>query len=200
GAWPARGPSRSGSRRPGRGRRRGTWRGSDGGPRPGPRPRRQWRSWWLQFGRVSCWRAPSATGLPTTFPAREGRRKAPARACAAMSPTVPPARRVLATLLFTDVVGSTERAAALGDERWHALLARHDASLRRAVDAHGGRLVNQFGDGALALMPGPSDAVGAVEALRADVAAAGLEVRAGVHAGECLLAGGDVRGLAVHVA
>jgi len=117
-----------------------------------------------------------------------------------MSPTVPPARRVLATLLFTDVAGSTERAAALGDERWHALLARHDAALRRAVAAHGGRLVNQFGDGALALMPGPSGAVDAAEALRADVAAAGLEVRAGVHAGECLLAGGDVRGLTVHVA
>ncbi len=117
-----------------------------------------------------------------------------------MSVPVPSARRVLATLLFTDVVGSTERAAALGDARWHALLSRHDAALRRALAAHGGRLVNQFGDGALALLPGPSEAVAAAERLRDGIARDGLQVRAGVHAGECLLVGGDVRGLAVHVA
>jgi len=117
-----------------------------------------------------------------------------------MSSSVPPTRRVLATLLFTDVVGSTDRAAALGDDRWHALLARHDVAVRRAVADHDGRLVNQFGDGTLALLPSPSQALGAAERLRDEVAGAGLEIRAGVHAGECLLVGGDVRGLAVHVA
>ncbi|HXB15048.1 MAG TPA: adenylate/guanylate cyclase domain-containing protein [Solirubrobacteraceae bacterium] len=109
--------------------------------------------------------------------------------------------RVLATVMFTDIVGSTELAGALGDARWRELLRRHDVVLHEEVAKHRGRVVKSLGDGALALFDGPtraiSCAVGVSEALRA----LGLRIRAGLHAGECeLLPGEDVGGIAVHIA
>ncbi len=115
----------------------------------------------------------------------------------------PPAasERVLATVLFTDIVGSTARAAQIGDAPWRALLARHDEIVAAEVARHRGRVVKSLGDGALALFDGPSRAIGAALAIRARVAALEIDVRAGLHAGECELAGdGDVGGMAVNIA
>jgi class 3 adenylate cyclase len=108
--------------------------------------------------------------------------------------------RVLATVLFTDIVGSTERAAALGDDRWRSLLRRHDDLVRDEVRRHRGRVVKSLGDGALAVFDGPSRAIGSAAAIRDGVHDLGLEIRAGLHTGECeLLADDDVGGLAVHI-
>jgi pimeloyl-ACP methyl ester carboxylesterase len=111
-----------------------------------------------------------------------------------------PSERVLLTVLMTDIVGSTERAAALGDSRWRALLDRHDEAVRRRVSAFGGQIVNTTGDGFITAFTGPTRAVQCAEALRLDLAPLGLEVRAGVHSGECERRGGDIGGLAVHIA
>jgi DNA-binding NarL/FixJ family response regulator len=118
-------------------------------------------------------------------------------------PTLPPGSesgRVLATVMFSDIVSSTERAAEIGDRRWRAVLDRHDEVIRRELGRHGGREVKTTGDGFLALFDGPARAircaVGVRDALRAD----GLEVRVGLHAGEVELRGADVGGIAVHIA
>ncbi len=109
--------------------------------------------------------------------------------------------RVLATVLFTDIVGSTDRAAKLGDSRWRALLERHDALVREQVERHRGRLVKSLGDGMLATFDGPSRAISTAIAIRDGVRRLGLDVRAGLHAGECeLLSDNDIGGLAVHIA
>ena len=108
--------------------------------------------------------------------------------------------RALATLLFTDLVGSTERAAALGDGAWRTLLARHDDAVRRAVTAHRGRAIKSLGDGWLATFDGPARGVRCALELREAVAALGLEMRAGLHTGEVELLGDDVGGMAVHIA
>ena len=108
------------------------------------------------------------------------------------------ADRVLATVLFTDVVGSTERAAALGDRRWTELLERHDALVRRELDRFRGREVDTAGDGFLATFDGPARAIRCALAIRDAVRALGMDVRAGVHTGELELAGDAVRGIAVH--
>jgi len=108
--------------------------------------------------------------------------------------------RALATLLFTDLVGSTERAAALGDGAWRTLLARHDDAVRRAVTAHRGRAIKSLGDGWLATFDGPARGVRCALALREAVAALGLEMRAGLHTGEVELLDDDVGGMAVHIA
>ena len=107
--------------------------------------------------------------------------------------------RVLATVLFTDIVGSTERAAAIGDEAWRALLEKHDRIVREEVVSHRGHLVKSLGDGVLALFDGPSRAVGAAAAIRDRVRPLDLEVRAGLHTGECEMMPGDVGGIAVHI-
>jgi class 3 adenylate cyclase len=108
--------------------------------------------------------------------------------------------RILATVLFTDIVGSTERAAALGDGPWRALLQRHDDLVRSEVERHRGRFVKSLGDGALAIFDGPSRAISSAVAIRDGVHELGLEIRAGLHTGECeLLPDGDVGGLAVHI-
>jgi class 3 adenylate cyclase len=108
--------------------------------------------------------------------------------------------RVLATVLFTDIVGSTQRAAALGDGAWRALLERHDALVRGEVERHRGRFVKSLGDGALAVFDGPSRAISSALAIRDGVRSLDLEIRAGLHTGECeLLADDDVGGLAVHI-
>jgi class 3 adenylate cyclase/pimeloyl-ACP methyl ester carboxylesterase len=108
--------------------------------------------------------------------------------------------RVLATVLFTDIVGSTERAAELGDGPWRALLARHDALVREEVERHRGRFVKSLGDGALAVFDGPSRAISCAAAVRDRVRELELEIRAGLHTGECeLMPDDDVGGLAVHI-
>lgn len=114
----------------------------------------------------------------------------------------PPASdRVLATVLFTDIVGSTEHATTLGDSRWRALLERHDALVREEVERHRGRLVKSLGDGMLAIFDGPSRAISSAIALRNGVRQLGLDVRAGLHSGELELRGDDdIGGVAVHIA
>jgi class 3 adenylate cyclase len=115
--------------------------------------------------------------------------------------TVPAAvpDRVLATVLFTDVVGSTERAADLGDRAWRELLERHDELARELVSAEGGRIVKHMGDGLLATFDGPARAVRAAESLLRAVEPLGVRLRAGIHTGEVELMGDDVGGMAVHI-
>jgi class 3 adenylate cyclase len=107
--------------------------------------------------------------------------------------------RVLATVMFTDICRSTERAAELGDRRWRDLLTLHHASVRARVSEHGGRAVKSLGDGVLATFDGPARAIRAARGIVRDSAAQGLEVRAGVHTGEVEVMGGDVGGMAVHI-
>jgi class 3 adenylate cyclase len=108
--------------------------------------------------------------------------------------------RVLATVLFTDIVGSTERAAELGDNAWRALLGQHDRIVREQVERYRGQFVKSLGDGTLATFDGPSRAIGSAIAIRDAVRQLGLDVRAGLHTGECeLLADDDIGGLAVHI-
>jgi pimeloyl-ACP methyl ester carboxylesterase len=107
--------------------------------------------------------------------------------------------RVLATVLFTDIVGSTERAAELGDRRWVNLLDEHHGVVRGALDRFRGREVDTAGDGFLATFDGPARAIRCAGAIVQGVRGLGLEVRAGLHTGECELAGDDVRGIAVHI-
>lgn len=107
--------------------------------------------------------------------------------------------RVLATVLFTDVVGSTEEASRLGDQAWREVLERHDALAREHVEHQGGRIVKHMGDGLLATFDGPARAVGAAEALLAAVEPLGIRLRAGIHTGEVELISDDVGGMAVHI-
>ena len=107
--------------------------------------------------------------------------------------------RVLATVLFSDIAGSTEQAAALGDRVWRSRLETHDASARDVVAAHGGRVVKSLGDGHLSVFDGPARAVRCALALRDAAARDGLRLRCGVHTGECEAMGDDVGGLAVHI-
>jgi len=106
--------------------------------------------------------------------------------------------RVLATVLFTDIVGSTERAAELGDRRWRELLEAHEAAVRGELARYGGHEVDSAGDGFLATFDGPARAIRAAHAIQESVRRLGLELRAGLHTGECELANGRVRGIAVH--
>jgi class 3 adenylate cyclase len=110
------------------------------------------------------------------------------------------AGRALTTLLFTDLVDSTPTAAKLGDRAWRELLSSHFAAARSALDRYGGREIHTTGDGILATFDGPANALRAAEAIRNAATRHGLGVRAGVHVGEVELAGGDVRGVAVHEA
>jgi class 3 adenylate cyclase len=109
-------------------------------------------------------------------------------------------QRLLATVLFTDIVSSTERARTLGDQRWRELLDRHDEAARRLVDQEGGRLIKRTGDGVLALFDGPGRGIRCALALRAELRASGIEIRAGLHTGEVDLRSDDVGGIAVHIA
>jgi class 3 adenylate cyclase/pimeloyl-ACP methyl ester carboxylesterase len=111
----------------------------------------------------------------------------------------PPVTRALATILFTDIVESTGRAAEMGDHAWRAVLDKHDAIAAERVVHHGGRLVKTTGDGLLATFDGPSAAIEAARAIRDRVAAFDIEVRAGVHTGEVELRNGDVGGIGVHI-
>jgi class 3 adenylate cyclase len=107
--------------------------------------------------------------------------------------------RVLATVLFTDLVGSTERAADLGDRRWRELLEAHHAAVRRELERFGGREIDTAGDGFLAAFDGPARAIRCASAVVAAVSALGLQMRAGVHTGECEVLGEKLAGQAVHV-
>ena len=107
--------------------------------------------------------------------------------------------RVLATVLFTDIVGSTERAAELGDSDWRSLLQRHDALVRTEVERHRGRTVKSTGDGVLATFDGPARAVRAATSIGDSVRRLGVEIRAGLHTGELEVLEDDVGGLAVHI-
>ncbi len=107
--------------------------------------------------------------------------------------------RVLATVLFTDIVGSTERAASIGDQAWRDLLFRHNALVRREIAHFRGREIATAGDGFLALFDGPARGVRCGLAIRDAVRPLGLEVRAGLHTGECVRIGDDVGGIAVHI-
>ncbi len=107
--------------------------------------------------------------------------------------------RVLSTVLFTDIVGSTERAATMGDAGWRELLGRHDTLVRKHVDRHRGRAIKSLGDGYLATFDGPARGVRCAQDICAEVERLGIEVRAGLHTGECELIGDDVGGMAVHI-
>ena len=107
--------------------------------------------------------------------------------------------RVLTTILFTDIVESTERAAALGDTRWRDLLQQHDRLVRRELDRHRGREVKTLGDGVLATFDGPARGIGCARAICEQAQTIGVEVRAGLHSGEVDLVNGDVGGIAVHI-
>jgi class 3 adenylate cyclase len=106
---------------------------------------------------------------------------------------------VLATVLFTDIVGSTEQASKLGDRRWRELLDRHHALVRRQLERYQGRELDTAGDGFFATFDGPARAIRAAQAVVVGVRGLGLEVRAGVHTGECELHEGKVTGIAVSV-
>jgi class 3 adenylate cyclase len=110
------------------------------------------------------------------------------------------AERVLTTMLFTDIVGSTAEAERLGDRRWKQLLTTHREDVRSLLETHRGREVGTTGDGFLALFDGPARAVNCALAISASAGKLGIGIRAGVHTGEVEVAGGDIQGLAVHVA
>jgi class 3 adenylate cyclase/alpha-beta hydrolase superfamily lysophospholipase len=110
----------------------------------------------------------------------------------------PQPNRVLATVLFTDIVGSTERLGELGDQRWADLLSRHHATVRRELDRFRGHEVDTAGDGFLATFDGPARALRCALAIRNAVGELGLEIRTGVHTGECERIGDKVAGIAVH--
>jgi pimeloyl-ACP methyl ester carboxylesterase len=111
----------------------------------------------------------------------------------------PDPNRVLATILFTDIVGSTERARALGDRGWRELLEAHHDTVRHELVRFGGREIDTAGDGFLAAFDGPARAIRCGRAVIAAVAALGLDIRAGVHTGECEVIGEKLAGMAVHV-
>jgi class 3 adenylate cyclase len=111
----------------------------------------------------------------------------------------PATDRVLATVLFTDIVGSTTRAAELGDGRWKDLLDRHDETVRRQLHRFGGREVKTVGDGFVATFDGPGRAITCAGAIREALATLGIEVRSGLHTGEVELRGDDIAGMAVHI-
>lgn len=109
------------------------------------------------------------------------------------------AERVLTTIVFTDIVGSTQRAAALGDDHWRDLLDSHDGMVRRELARYGGREVNTAGDGFVATFSSPSVALDCAEQIVAAVATLGIDVRVGIHAGEVEVRGQDIAGMAVHI-
>lgn len=108
--------------------------------------------------------------------------------------------RVLATVVFTDIVGSTETATAIGDRRWHELLEKHRAVIRREIARFGGREVNTTGDGFLITFDGPARAVRCAITLVESVRQLGIALRVGIHTGECEIIGNDIAGIAVHIA
>jgi class 3 adenylate cyclase len=107
---------------------------------------------------------------------------------------------VLATVLFTDVVASTQTTAKLGDRKWRELLDAHDTAVQREIERHRGRFVGTSGDSVLATFDGPARAIHCARAITDAVSEMGLEVRAGLHTGEVELRGDDVAGISVNLA
>jgi class 3 adenylate cyclase len=150
-----------------------------------------------------------ATVVLATRPSREPAAPATRRRPEAAAPPPGPApggrqpeqaERVLATVLFTDIVGSTERAREVGDRRWGELLDAHDRLAGELVGRFGGRLVKSTGDGVLATFDRPGRAIRCATALRDRLRGIGVEIRAGLHTGEVQYRGADVGGIAVHIA
>jgi len=110
-----------------------------------------------------------------------------------------PDDRVLATVIFTDIVDSTRQVVEIGDRDWHALLDAHDAVVRSQLTRFRGREVSTSGDGFLATFDGPQRAIRCAMALRDAVQALGIEIRAGLRTGECEVRGEDIGGIAVHI-
>ena len=121
------------------------------------------------------------------------------RSSSPASAAVSDAERVLTTIVFTDIVGSTQRAAILGDDRWRDLLDNHDSLVRQELARFGGREVNTAGDGFVATFISPSVALDCAEAIVDAVPTLGIEVRVGIHAGEVEVRGDDIAGMAVHI-
>jgi class 3 adenylate cyclase len=115
-------------------------------------------------------------------------------------PRVAESTRILQTVLFTDIVGSTQRAGQLGDRRWRQVLGVHDELGRRVVEEFHGQLVKTTGDGILATFDGPGRAIGCAAALRDELRGIGLQIRAGLHTGEVELRDDDIGGIGVHIA
>ncbi len=113
--------------------------------------------------------------------------------------TTPRAQRILATVLFTDIVGSTERASMIGDRGWGELLDRHESLLRERVTESGGRVVKMIGDGSLSVFDGPGRAIACAHEFVEAARELNLDVRAGLHTGECESVEDDIAGLAVHI-
>src|SRR5439155_25774467 len=111
----------------------------------------------------------------------------------------PPPDRILTTVMFTDIVGSTERAATLGDARWRELVGCHDELVRAELERHRGREVKTMGDGFLATFDGPARGIRCARAIADRVRSLDIELRAGLHTGECELIGEDIGGLAVNI-
>jgi class 3 adenylate cyclase len=107
--------------------------------------------------------------------------------------------RVLATVLFTDIIGSTERASEIGDRRWRELLDAHEQTFRHELERQGGREVKTTGDGFLATFDGPARAIRCAKAAATATRALGIDIRAGIHTGECERRNGDIGGIAVHI-
>ena len=106
---------------------------------------------------------------------------------------------MLATVMFTDIVDSTSRASEMGDRDWRALIERHDELVRRQIGRHRGRAVKTLGDGFLATFDGPARAIRCATSARDAVRQLGIEIRAGLHTGECEVMGDDIAGIAVNI-
>ncbi len=117
-----------------------------------------------------------------------------------MSPSIPSSERVLATVLFTDIVGSTQRLSEMGDQRWAALLERHHEVVRAELARHGGREVSTTGDGFVAVFDAPAPAIRCALGIRDALGPLGIEVRAGLHSGEIERHGDQIAGITVHTA
>ena len=113
---------------------------------------------------------------------------------------LPPPQRIVAALMFTDLVASTERAVSLGDNRWKSVLDRHDRTVRAAVGSSGGTVVKTTGDGVFAVLPSAGAAIRAAERVRDELGTDDLEVRIGIHVGDIDRRGDDISGVGVHLA
>ena len=121
------------------------------------------------------------------------------QALRAMGQTLPAPDRVLSTVMFTDIVDSTHQAAHFGDSEWRALLKRHNDISRSQLQHFGGREIKQTGDGFLSAFDSPARAIRCATAICLAMPSIGLQVRAGVHTGECEVIGDDLGGIAVHI-
>lgn len=115
------------------------------------------------------------------------------------TPTTTPTQRLLSTILFTDIVDSTKRASQLGDKAWRQIIERHDAIVKKEIKAHRGTWIKSTGDGCLAIFDSPSRALRCTDAIHRGMASIGIQIRAGLHTGECELIADDITGIAVNI-